>query len=76
MKEHRVFPIANYGTAMTPFYTVLSIWVGCLLLISLLSVNLHGDTPYSIREIYFGRLLTFATFHLFKPLLLPLEIFS
>ncbi len=70
LKEHRVFPIENYGTAMTPFYTVLSIWVGCLLLISLLSVNLHGDTPYSIREIYFGRLLTFATFSFIQTLII------
>ena len=25
---HTVYPVANYGSAMTPFYTVLSIWVG------------------------------------------------
>ncbi|WKT75359.1 YhgE/Pip domain-containing protein [Lysinibacillus fusiformis] len=72
LKEHRIFPIANYGTAMTPFYTVLSIWVGCLLLISLLSVNLHGNSPYSIREIYFGRLLTFATFSTIQTLIITI----
>ncbi|WP_155591587.1 YhgE/Pip domain-containing protein [Lysinibacillus cavernae] len=72
LNEHRLFPIANYGTAMTPFYTVLSIWVGCLLLISLLSVNLHGDTSYSIREIYFGRLLTFATFSFIQTLIITI----
>ncbi|MBD8522031.1 YhgE/Pip domain-containing protein [Lysinibacillus fusiformis] len=72
LKEHRIFPIANYGTAMTPFYTVLSIWVGCLLLISLLSVNLHGNSPYSIREIYFGRLLTFATFSIIQTLIITI----
>lgn len=72
LKEHRIFPIANYGTAMTPFYTVLSIWVGCLLLISLLSVNLHGNSPYSIREIYFGRLLTFASFSIIQTLIITI----
>ncbi|XRD23953.1 YhgE/Pip domain-containing protein [Lysinibacillus fusiformis] len=72
LKEHRLFPIANYGTAMTPFYTVLSIWVGCLLLISLLSVNLHENSPYSIREIYFGRLLTFATFSIIQTLIITI----
>ncbi|HBJ01423.1 MAG TPA: YhgE/Pip domain-containing protein, partial [Lysinibacillus sp.] len=72
LKEHRIFPIANYGTAMTPFYTVLSIWVGCLLLISLLSVNLHENSPYSIREIYFGRLLTFATFSIIQTLIITI----
>jgi len=72
LEEHRIFPIANYGTAMTPFYTVLSIWVGCLLLISLLSVNLHDNSPYSIREIYFGRLLTFATFSIIQTLIITI----
>ncbi|WP_446936085.1 YhgE/Pip family protein [Lysinibacillus fusiformis] len=72
LNEHRIFPIANYGTAMTPFYTVLSIWVGCLLLISLLSVNLHENSPYSIREIYFGRLLTFATFSIIQTLIITI----
>jgi len=72
LQEHRMFPIANYGTAMTPFYTVLSIWVGCLLLISLLSVNIHNNDQYSIRQVYFGRLLTFATFSLIQTLIITI----
>ena len=28
-------PIENYGSSMTPFYTILAIWVGCLLLVSI-----------------------------------------
>ncbi|MGE7951717.1 YhgE/Pip family protein [Lysinibacillus xylanilyticus] len=72
LQEHRMFPIANYGTAMTPFYTVLSIWVGCLLLISLLSVDIHDNHQYSIREVYFGRLLTFATFSFIQTLIITI----
>jgi len=72
LQEHRMFPIANYGTAMTPFYTVLSIWVGCLLLISLLSVNIHNNDHYSIRQVYFGRLLTFATFSFIQTLIITI----
>lgn len=72
LEEHRMFPIANYGTAMTPFYTVLSIWVGCLLLISLLAVNIHDNQQYSIREIYFGRLMTFATISLIQTLIITI----
>ncbi|MFJ7666025.1 YhgE/Pip family protein [Lysinibacillus sp. NPDC097195] len=72
LEEHRMFPIANYGTAMTPFYTVLSIWVGCLLLISLLAVNIHDNQHFSIREIYFGRLLTFATISFIQTLIITI----
>ena len=59
LNENKLFPIENYGTGMTPFYTVLSIWVGCLLLISLLAVDTMQGDNYIVKEIYFGRFLTF-----------------
>ncbi len=68
LKENRLFSIENYGTGMTPFYTVLSLWVGCLLLISLLSTDVHGD-GYTARQVYFGRLLTFGMIGLLQMLI-------
>lgn len=59
LKENRLYSIENYGTGMTPFYTVLSLWVGCLLLISLLSTDVHGE-GFTTRQVYFGRFLTFG----------------
>ena len=35
LQENKLYHIENYGSAMTPFYTVLSIWVGSLLMSSL-----------------------------------------
>lgn len=72
MNQHRVFPIKNYGTGMTPFYSVLAIWVGCLLLISLLSVDSKPDSTYNIREVYFGKLLTFCSIGFFQTLIIVL----
>ncbi|ARF16034.1 YhgE/Pip domain-containing protein [Sporosarcina ureae] len=60
LNETKLFPIQNYGTGMTPFYTVLSIWVGCLLLISLLSTDISREGIFTSRQIYVGRLLTFG----------------
>ena len=57
--ENKIFPIANYGTAMTPFYSILSLWVGILLLVSILTVNANGE--YKPYEVYFGKLLLFLT---------------
>src|SRR5699024_12602615 len=64
LHENELFPIKNYGTGMTPFYTVLSIWVGALLLISLLSTELPGEIKPTI--IYSGSLLTFLTIGLIQ----------
>ena len=56
-----VCPIANYGSAMTPFYTVLAIWVGGVILSSL--IKIHARTEGLIdpkpAELYFGRYLFF-----------------
>ena len=68
LKENRLFSIKNYGTGMTPFYTVLSLWVGCLLLISLLSTDVHRE-GYTTKQIYFGRLLTFSVIGLLQMLI-------
>lgn len=69
LNENKVFPIKNYGTGMTPFYTVLSIWVGALLLISLLSTDLRHHEGYTGKQIYFGRLFTFLTIGFLQTLI-------
>ena len=38
--RHAVFPVMNYGSAMTPFYTILSIWVGATILAAMMKVVL------------------------------------
>lgn len=56
-----VYPIANYGSAMTPFYTVLAIWVGGVILVAI--IKPHARTEGLIdpkpRELFFGRYLLF-----------------
>ena len=58
---HTVYTVANYGSAMTPFYTVLSIWVGGVILSSI--VKVHARTEGLIdpkpAELFFGRYLFF-----------------
>ena len=35
-----LYPVANYGSAMAPFYTILSIWVGAIILVAMLKVSI------------------------------------
>ncbi len=65
-----LYPVANYGAGMTPFYTVLCLWVGALLLVSLLSVDVHGE--YSHIEIYLGRGFTFLSIAIIQALIVSL----
>ncbi|MGL5296882.1 MAG: YhgE/Pip family protein [Culicoidibacterales bacterium] len=55
-----LYPVANYGTAMTPFYSILSLWVGCLLMVSILSVDKHGEHDYKPYQVFFGKYAIFG----------------
>lgn len=61
VESETVYPVKNYGTAMTPFYSVLAIWVGGVILVALLQV--HPDRKKfptaTDNQCYFGRLLLF-----------------
>ena len=62
-----IYPTGNYGSGMAPFYTVLSLWVGVVLLTSLLSTEVDGE--YKSYEVYFGRGLTFLLIALVQGLI-------
>lgn len=73
LNENSLFPIPNYGSANSPFYTTLSLWVGALLLISLLRVDVRDpEGIYTPNQIYFGRWLTFITIGLCQSLIVTL----
>ena len=60
MKTNRIFPVDNYGSGMSPFYTTLAIWVGCLLMMAMISpINEIGIEMYpnaSVTPMYLSRL--------------------
>jgi len=75
IKENRIYPIPNYGSAMAPFFTTLSLWVGALILVSILSVDvkdIKGAKKLKVYEKYFGRYLTFMTIAIFQALIVSL----
>ncbi|KAA8825068.1 YhgE/Pip domain-containing protein [Bifidobacterium reuteri] len=43
-----LYPTANYGSAMTPFYTILSIWVGAIILVAMLKVSVSDHEKAKI----------------------------
>lgn len=61
METVAIYPVATYGSAMTPFYSTLAIWVGSTVLVALVKVK---PTPKGLKnvqsyQLYFGRLLLF-----------------
>ncbi len=62
LQKERVYPIKNYGSQMAPFYTVLSIWVGALILVAIIHTKVHpikGVENMRYYQEYFGRYAVF-----------------
>ncbi len=58
-----LYDVENYGTGMTPFYTNLALWVGGLILVSILKQEVDKDKEvpdFSNTSAYFGRWLLFV----------------
>ncbi|GAA0787375.1 YhgE/Pip domain-containing protein [Hathewaya limosa] len=73
IKQNRIFPIENYGSAMTPFFTTLSLWVGALILVSILSTEVKNfQRKLKSYEEYFGRYLIFMTLGILQALVVTI----
>lgn len=68
INEKQLFKMGNYGSAMSPFYSVLACWVGVLILVSVLSTSVSGN--YTHTEIYWGRSFTYLTLALIQGLII------
>lgn len=60
-----IYPVANYGSNMAPYYTLLSFWVGSIILVAMMRVQipqerLEGLTNVKLHQQYFGRYLIYA----------------
>lgn len=62
ISTEKIYPIETYGSAMTPFYTVLAIWVGALILVAIIHVNVKPQKEHpdiNPVQAYFGRYIIF-----------------
>lgn len=65
LDRQAVYHIENYGSAMAPFYTTLSIWVAGIVLAAMLKANvdkrdIQALAPIRLHELYLGRYAFFA----------------
>ncbi len=76
VKEHAVYPIANNGSASTPFYTALCLWVGAVLFSSVATTDVYLEGKdkkrFSKREQFSARMFTFIVMGIGQALIVTL----
>ena len=63
MESEVLYEVKNYGSGMTPFYTNLALWVGGLILVSILKQEVDREgikEKFSATHGYFGRWLLYV----------------
>lgn len=71
MQTKALYPVENYGSAMAPFYSTLSIWVGGIILVAMMKVTASENlkralAPLKPHQIYLGRYLLFLVLGLIQ----------
>ncbi|MGV9768994.1 YhgE/Pip family protein [Microbacterium sp. NPDC003461] len=74
-----VFPVAGFGAAMAPLYTILALWVGALLMTVTIRVDVNHNTLSGTSELtttqkYLGRYGIFGLVGLAQSTLLTLGL--
>lgn len=72
LKTEIINAVPNYGSSMAPIYSTLALWVGCLILNSVLKSHpgdFKGSKHLSIREKHFGKLMYFCTLAMIQGLI-------
>ena len=71
LKTVDVYPVANYGSGVTPFYTNLALWVAGFILMAVLRIRVDptGLPPFTVTQAYLGRWLLFVALGLAQGLI-------
>jgi putative membrane protein len=75
IKEQSINKIPNYGSGMAPIYTTLALWVGCLVLNSVLSTKSlykYEALNLTLQEEHFSKMLFFATLSILQGLIVSI----
>ncbi|HHZ05771.1 MAG TPA: YhgE/Pip domain-containing protein [Clostridiales bacterium] len=73
-----MYPVKNYGSSMTPFYSTLAFWVGGIVLVAVLKVDLSKkdlrrlNRKVNSTQQFFGRYLLFMLLGLVQATIIAL----
>ncbi|AET67622.1 YhgE/Pip-like protein [Desulfosporosinus orientis DSM 765] len=75
IKEIDIYAGGTFGVGLTPFYTVLAIWVGALLACALLTVECKdkiNGIPLNLKQRHLGKMLLFLSLSLIQSTIITL----
>lgn len=70
LEKTHYYPVDNYGSALSPFYIAISLWIGCIIAVAMISLRVKSKKEYSAETVYIGRMGLFLLVGLLQSLVL------
>jgi putative membrane protein len=71
-KQH-VYPVDNYGSALSPFYIAISLWIGCIIAVAMINMRVKTKgKKYNAETVYLGRMGLFLVLAITQALVVVL----
>ncbi len=67
--QNDMYPIKNYGSALAPFYISISLWIGSLISVAMISMRVRSPKIFNAESIYIGRMGLFLIIGFFQALI-------
>ncbi|MGB9978227.1 YhgE/Pip family protein [Methanobacterium sp.] len=56
LEKKSMYPVNNYGSALAPFYIPISLWIGCIIAVAMISMRVKTGRIYNAASVYLGRM--------------------
>ena len=72
VQKQDIYPINNYGSALAPFYISISLWIGCIIAVAMISMRVKSRIKYRAESIYLGRMGLFIVISILQSIFVAL----
>lgn len=70
LEKNHMYPVDTYGSALSPFYISISLWIGCIIAIAMITMRIKkGTKKYTAESVYIGRMGLFLIIGTIQALL-------
>lgn len=72
LEKKRMYPVDTYGSALAPFYIPISLWIGCIISVAMITMRVKTEKKYNAESVYLGRMGLFIIISLLQALLVAI----
>lgn len=72
LEKKHIYQVDTYGSALSPFYIPISLWIGCIISVAMITMRVKTGKKYTAESVYLGRMGIFLIISILQALLVVL----